>query len=212
MHGCRRIATVAALAFAAVTAGAAQAEEPADDHPGGAVPVLGRVAGAIDHPGDVDWYVADVPLDQGYHANVRIAGGSCAPGAVQATVLNPEAKPFAWKPVSASRDTTLALPAFTPGKYYIVVDAAADPACSGVTYELEVAGLPFTGGIHTDMKGAGCRAARAQVNTDRVLLARFRAVAKAKHGAGRRRYLGYVHTWAGYLRKDKGTAQRECAR
>lgn len=135
----------AALASLTLTAPAA-AVEPADDHSGGAT-VLGRglssqgppVAGAIERPGDRDWYSQDLnPIPHGYDGTgivvVTRTGGTCAADALHATVFNLEGHAMLWTVVAPGKPTWLNFTDHRAGRYLIEIDAAGAEGCGDVTY------------------------------------------------------------------------------
>jgi hypothetical protein len=192
----------AALLASSAFAASAGAAEPLNDHSGGAEP-FGQLRGAIDRPGDRDWYVVTMRHDD---SDVTVYAsretGSCAPDALRITVLNPEGRPIRWAVVRPGRSSALTMPSFKPGDYFVEIDAAGEPGCAALTYS----GGTYSMGSNPDTRAAKCKAARSDYS-ERVK-ARNNDRKYAKQGNARSQ--GYLKKWPKTLKRYLALAKAAC--
>jgi hypothetical protein len=198
-----------------VVAPAAPSNEPSDDHPPGDGDLFHDVGlgGAIDAPGDHDWFYMDLQIDFALQVAVRVTGGPCAGGQLHMTLLNPEQRPVRWTSVRGDRYAELRFPSLTPGRYFVELDAGDRQECVGTAYSIGRLPTFETGSrIFYDIDHSGCARARRQVVIDRRMVEFARAGATRFSGPAQHRYRGYELGWATKLAHDRAQTARKCAR
>jgi hypothetical protein len=229
--------TLAALIFTVAGTAAAAAPSPASDGPVSTTPAVtvapdasdARSAaepvpwpvgqdfiGAIDRPGDVDWYwlrgdEIGEPSGAAVAISVVSAGAGCPASAPLLVLLrNPEGKWIRTYVVSTST-SRIPVPDL-PSRYYLEV-RAADYGCVGLQYKFP--------GSNPGASGAGgglvasavlCRIAHDdRVAVDTRIHRLRRARASVKSTAARRRYTGYLKQQQRKLKLARAEERRTCA-
>jgi len=192
----------AALLASSALAASAGAAEPLNDHSAGAEP-FGQLRGAIDRPGDRDWYVVTMRRDYSdFIVSASRESGSCAPDALRMTVLNPEGRPIRWAVVRPGRSSALTMPSFRSGDYFVEIDAAGEPGCAALTYSVGT----LTRGSNPDTRAAKCKAARSDYS-ERVKASK---VDRKYARQGKQRAKDNLKLWPKTLKKYLALAKAAC--
>jgi hypothetical protein len=148
----RTMSVVAAVAFGVPGIAAGQPASPGDQPSTAAdlataVRSTSPLSATLDHPGDHDWYFVTGSYVRLTTVTVRgratTTPSTCTgSSALEVELLNPETQWIATQVFSQDAVAIVSIPS-TPDRYFIGI-GAHDPACSGLTYTIELARVTVT--------------------------------------------------------------------